>query len=173
MLTLSRVVRHAIIGISLTYVAIVLAAYARDLSWAYPVTHPLETLTVLAMYPSDSDLVIAKRAAWNDIRGYHFVLLPLGALFGIVSAALLPRRAVALHVLGRILLFGLVAVVAFCGASALLVISVGSPLRIWGEFLRINGLFLPFIFVYAAAWHGLCGLVAYQWRHRRPAVSAA
>ena len=173
MLTVFRVVRRSAIGIGLTYVAIVMAAYARDLSWAYPATHPLETLTVLAMYPSDSDLVIAKRAAWNDVRGYHFVLLPLGALFGLVSAALLPRRAVALHVLGHILLFGLVAVLGFSAASALLVISVGSPLRIWGEFLRINRLSLPFIFAYAAAWHGLCGLVVYQWRQRRPAVRAA
>jgi hypothetical protein len=173
MLILARVVRRAVIGIALTYVAVGLAAYARDLSWAYPVTHPLETLTVLAMYPSDSELVIAKRAAWDDVRGYYFVLLPLGALFGLVSAALLPRRADALHVIGRILLFGVIAAVAFSAASAVLVISSGSPLRIWGEFLRINGLSLPFICAYAAVWHGVCGLVAHQWRQRRPGVRAA
>ncbi len=173
MLTVPRVARRAAIGIGLTYVALVMAAYARDLSWAYPVTHPLETLTVLAMYPSDSELVIATHAAWDAVRGHHFVLLPLGALFGLVCAPLLPRRAKVLHILGRILLCGLVAVLGFSAASALLVISVGSPLRIWGEFLRINRLSLPFIFVYAAAWHGLCGLVAYQWRQRRQALRAA
>jgi hypothetical protein len=173
MLTFSRVVRRAVLGIGVTYVALVLAAYARELSWAYPVTHPLETLTMLAMYPSDSELVIAKRAAWDDGRGHHFLLLPLGALLGLVSGALLPRRAAALHVLGRLLSFGLVAVVAFSAASALLVISIGAPLRIWSEFLRINNLSLPFVFAYAATWHGLCGLVAYRWRQCRPANTAA
>ena len=173
MLTLSRAIRRAVLGIGVTYVALILAAYARELSWAYPITHPLETLTMLAMYPSDSELVIAKRAAWDDVRGYYFLLLPLGALLGIVSGALLPRRAAALHILGRLLLFGSVAVVAFSAASALLVISVGESLRIWSEFLRINHLSLPFVFAYAATWHGLCALVAYRWRQCRPANSAA
>ena len=173
MSTFLRVSTRVVLGILVTYAAATSAAYVRAFPWIYPVTHPLETLALFAMYPSESELVHAWHRASEVVRGHYFVLLPLGALLGLVSGALLPRRPAPLYVLTRVLLFGAIAVIAFSGASVSLTLYLGAPLRIWDEFLRINGISLPFVFAYAGAWHGLCGFIAYQWRKRWPAARAA